>query len=202
MEGTSIVIKKEKADVDSLEDTAAPVEDAPVLVKTVVKNISKNYLSSLILGCASVNDLDDGEKNAVILGLCSVLTICKTTIEKVVHIQKLRKALSSDLESIAILEALEKELASELVNFVTKHETDQFLQQVLVTGITAGNDANAKGCMEEIAACQADTDVVKVYAGECQELKDAKLEVENLNNELSRSIEISGKAKIKLESKR
>ena len=88
-----------------MEETVAPVEDAPVLVETVVKNISENYLSSLILGCANVNDLKDGEKNAVILGLCSVLTICKTTIEKVVHIQKLRKALSSDLESIAILEA-------------------------------------------------------------------------------------------------
>ena len=56
--------------------------------------------------------------------------------------------------------------------------------------------------MEEIAACQADTDVLKVFADECQELKDAKLEVETLNNQLSRSMELSAKAKIKLESKR
>ena len=63
-----------------------------------------------------MNDLEDGEKNAVILGLCSVLTICKTTLERVVHIQKLREVLSAGVGSIAILEGLEKELASGLAN--------------------------------------------------------------------------------------
>jgi hypothetical protein len=46
-------------------------DEEPVLVETVVKSISEDYLFSLIKGNAKLSELGVGMKDMVILGLCS-----------------------------------------------------------------------------------------------------------------------------------
>ena len=72
-----VVIKAEEVEEDSLVNTLTHDDYEPVHVKTVVKSVSDDYLSSLIKGNVKLSELGDGMKDNIILALCMKLAVHK-----------------------------------------------------------------------------------------------------------------------------
>ena len=191
IKGTPVVIKREEVDEDYLEKTLAIGGEEPVfVVKTVVNSISKDYLLSLIKGTSKLSDLDDGMKDAVILGLCAELAIHKSTLERAAYIHQWRNSPSTanNTEYTAIMDTLEKKQAEDFAKYLTKQEADQHLQQVLVDKNSAVNNESAQECVKKMNACQSDTSAVKPYIIDVKEFEAEKEQVVELTKQLATSM--------------
>ena len=73
---------------------------------------------------------------------------------------------------------------------LTKQETDQHLQKVLVDENAAVNDKSAQECVKEVTACEADTSAVKEYVIDLKQFEAAKEQVEELTKQLTNSMKI------------
>ena len=85
-------------------------------------------------------------KDNIILALCMKLAVHKSTLERAAYIHQLRNSLitANEPEFNEILATLEQKQADDLAMFLTKQETDQHLQKVLVDENAAVNDESAK----------------------------------------------------------
>ena len=113
---SSDIVKEEPVDYSPSE--SMNIEDGFEL-----NTMSSDILSSLISRCGNVVEMDHSEKNLLIFALTAALKQCRTTLEKVEQMRRL-KAAGKDGCSSLLLKLLEDDLNIELSRYSDKSETE------------------------------------------------------------------------------